>query len=54
MMLDSYGKDRRLLVRFGRLPQKTCTITINGKVYGTLDRQRLQAGVAIELPEHPS
>jgi hypothetical protein len=42
-----YAKDRQLLVKFGRLPQEAYTVTINGKSYGTLDRQQLQAGLSV-------
>jgi hypothetical protein len=50
-LAHGYGKGRQLLVRFGRLPEKTYAITINGNRYGALDRARLQAGVSVQLPE---
>ena len=40
-----YVEHRRLVVKFGRLPQQQCTITINGKDYGTLNREQLESGV---------
>jgi len=40
-----YVEPRRLVVKFGRLAQRHCTITINGKDYGVLNQEQLESGV---------
>ena len=44
-----YAEPRRLVVKFGRLPQRHCMLTINGKDYGALQREQLESGVAFPL-----
>jgi hypothetical protein len=45
----AYDRARELLVKFGFLPKKEYTITINGKNYGTLNRERLKAGILTQI-----
>jgi hypothetical protein len=47
-------KGRHLRVKFGALPEKQYAVIINGKSYGTVDRDRLRAGLSVELSQVPN
>ena len=44
-----YVEPREVVVKFGRLPNKVYTVTINGKAFENVSREGLAAGLTIAL-----